>query len=291
MISSENIQLLNLQMQITLHKEDSITELKSVSGGSINNCYTFNYANDIYFIKENDSNYFPEMFKKEASGLNELSFNKELIVPKPLFDFEFSGKQFLVLDYLDKIADNPGFFESLGTGIAKLHKYTSDKYGFKEDNYIGSLVQTNTYSDNWSDFFYLNRLEPLIKWVYDQKHIGKVTLNSFENLYNKLSEIFPHEKPSLLHGDLWSGNKMNTLKGPAIFDPAVYYGHREMDIAMTRLFGGFDESFYTSYNNEFKLEKDYKKRTDICNLYPLLVHVKLFGVSYLTDVLQTIKSF
>lgn len=291
MISLENIQLINLQMQIFLHLEGTISELKPVSGGSINDAYTFSYARRLFFLKVNESEVYPGMLKKEVCGLKELRKCESLIIPEPLFEFEYLGKQFLVLEHIERTAENPAFFESLGVGLAKLHKISNDKFGFTDDNYIGSLTQINSWTNTWTDFYYLNRLEHLIKWVYDQKYIGKQAVNSFENLYSKLSEIFPDEKPALLHGDLWSGNKMNTTLGPAIFDPAVYFGHREMDIAMTCLFGGFDEMFYQSYNNEFELEKDYKKRTDICNLYPLLVHAKLFGVSYLNDVLRTIKSF
>lgn len=291
MISSDHIHLLSIQMRICAKMESQITNLNEVSGGSINTAYTFRYANTTFFLKENESKTCPEMFKKEISGLKELKKVTGLVIPEPMFDFDYLDKQFLVLSYLEKIPETNLFFEQLGIGLARLHACSSDKFGFSEDNYIGSLPQINTLTDNWSDFFYLRRLEPLLRWCFDQKYIGKAAVLSFENLYRKLDEVFPNENPALLHGDLWGGNKMNTTLGPAIFDPAVYYGHREMDIAMTRLFGGFDDVFYTAYNSEYPLEKDYKKRTDICNLYPLLVHVKLFGTSYLQDVLTTVTYF
>jgi fructosamine-3-kinase len=182
-------------------------------------------------------------------------------------------------------------FEKLGSALASLHKITESQFGFSTDNYIGTIKQCNIQESNWVDFFYLHRIEPHVKWCYDEKLISRNILCSFENMYRCLHELFPVEVPALLHGDLWTGNQMNTPDGPAVYDPAVYYGHREMDIAMTRLFGGFGEEFYISYNNEFPLEKDYVKRTAICNLYPLLVHVKLFGTAYLPEIITTVKRF
>lgn len=291
MITGDYINLLALQLRVTTGEDSVIENLNSVSGGSINEAYCFNYAGLRFFMKVNSSKEFPEMFKREIEGLHELDKVKELNVPKPVFDFEYAGKQFLILNYLEKTSDSLEFFEKLGVCTAKLHKIKSGKFGFTSNNYIGSLQQINTTAERWEDFFYLYRLEPLVKWCYDERLISKTNIRQSESLYAKLPEIFPDEKPSLLHGDLWSGNKMNTTNGPAIFDPAVYYGHREMDVAMTRLFGGFDEQFYSAYENEYPLEKDYRKRTDICNLYPLLVHVRLFGSGYLHDVLNTLKVF
>ncbi len=291
MIANDHINLLTLQLRVTLGEEATIKNLTHVSGGSINDAYCFEYAGSRFFMKTNSSKDYPSMFKKEMEGLEELNKVKELIVPKPVFDFEFAGKQFLILDYLEQKVYSLDFYEKLGVGIAMLHKNKSKQFGFTSNNYIGSLEQINTNTERWEDFFYLYRLEPLLKWCYDNKLLTKMNNRQMDNLYTKLPDIFPDEEPSLLHGDLWSGNKMNTINGPAIFDPAVYYGHREMDIAMTRLFGGFDSQFYAAYESEYPLEKDYLKRTDICNLYPLLVHVKLFGTSYLHDVLNTLKYF
>lgn len=291
MFPNEHIELLQLSLHSVLGKEGKISRMKQEGGGSINETCSFEYAGDKYFLKHNSEKKFPLMFKKEASGLNELRQCKDLVVPQVITDLVIHSDQYLILSYLKPITEDNFFYENLGIALASLHRITSDDFGFKEDNYMGSLVQLNTRESSWSDFFYECRLEPLVKWCYDEKMFSGLILRSFDNLNKRLGEIFPEEKPSLLHGDLWGGNKMNTVGGPAVFDPAVYYGHREMDIALTRLFGGFGPEFYIAYTNNYALEKDYQKRTDICNLYPLLVHVKLFGASYLADALTTIKRF
>lgn len=291
MFPQEHKELLQITLHSVLGKESEIHSIKAEHGGSINDAYSFKYAGENFFLKHNSYKRFPDMFKKEAAGLSELAKSNKLVIPKVITDLVIHDDQYLILNHLSSIPEDGEFYETLGTGLASLHCITSDQFGFAEDNYIGSIAQLNSKRNSWSDFFYECRLEPLVRWMYDEKIISGLILKSFENLNKRLSEIFPEEKPALLHGDLWSGNKMNTTNGPAVFDPAVYYGHREMDIAMTRLFGGFGPEFYRAYNNHYTLDKDYVKRTDICNLYPLLVHVKLFGTSYLSDVLSTIKRF
>lgn len=274
-----------------LNFSSEVSNIKSVGGGSINSTYEFTFGNIRYFLKQNGRNEFPEMFKKEVRGLTELSEKTALIIPKPVLETVIGEDQLLVLEYLEKAPASETYSEKLGSGLASLHRIKAKEFGFDDDNYIGSLHQSNKKHQRWDDFFSEERIGPLVKWCYDSKMLDRKYLLSFENLSKKLNEIFPEEEPSLLHGDLWGGNAMNTTKGPSIYDPAVYYGHREMDLAMTQLFGGFDQGFYEAYNNSYPLEKNHRQRTDICNLYPLLVHVKLFGTSYLHDVLRTVKRF
>ena len=179
-----------------------------------------------------------------------------------------------------------------GKQLAQLHQNTNTSFGLEESNYIGSLLQQNNLHNNWIDFFINERLKPQIKLARDNGKIDLSTITKFERLYTKLDEIFPEEPPALLHGDLWSGNFMVDEKGgPVIIDPAVYFGHREMDIAMTKLFGGFNQQLYQSYNEHFPLEKGWEQRVDICNLYPLMVHVNLFGGGYLEQVKSILNKF
>lgn len=279
------------QLSKILNTGSGITNLRAVGGGSINKAYQFTFGGINYFLKENVRAEFPEMFKKESNGLKALSRCKALVVPEPITDLCIDKTQFIVMKFLEKAPNTVLYSEKLGAGIAILHQNTNGNFGFEEDNYIGSLIQSNTWHKSWQTFFSTQRLHPLVKWCYDEKYLNKKQLASFERFYERINEIFPEEAPALLHGDLWGGNVMNTTGGPAVFDPAVYYGHREMDVAMSRLFGGFGSGFYEAYDSVYPLEKNYKQRIDICNLYPLLVHVKLFGKSYLNDVLVTIYKF
>ncbi len=153
------------------------------------------------------------------------------------------------------------------------------------NNFIGSLQQNNEFHENWIEFFVEKRLRPQFGLAYYNKLIDVSYLRHLDKLPQALERIFPKEKPSLLHGDLWSGNAMRDKSGnPCLVDPAVYYGHREMELAFTKLFGGFDSSFYHAYEEAFPLEIGFKDRKDIYNLYPLMVHVNLFGTSYLSGI-------
>jgi protein-ribulosamine 3-kinase len=268
-----------------------VTDIRPAGAGCINATYIFKLGGSDYFLKENSSVDLPGMFEKERDGLTELAKCNHVYIPKPVLVYETEKEQYLVMEYLVQTAANTRYYELLGRGLAELHNIKNEAFGFGDDNYIGSVPQSNMRSKTWPDFFSMQRLHPLVKWSYDQELLSKTHVKSFENLYGKLEEVFPPEQPCLLHGDLWKGNVMNTTKGPALYDPAVYYGHREMDLAMTRLFGGFEESFYKTYEAYYPLEKGHRYRTDICNLYPLLVHVKLFGPGYLQDVFSIIKQF
>ncbi|MBK5285164.1 MAG: fructosamine kinase family protein [Bacteroidia bacterium] len=152
--------------------------------------------------------------------------------------------------------------------------------------------QSNSQKRTWAEFFISERLEKQIAFAKDLGVIDNSTIQQFNNLYKRLPELIPEEAPSLLHGDLWNGNFMTGNDGKAwLIDPAIYYGHREMDLAMTKLFGGFSEEFYSSYIESFPLQKGFTERIDIHNLYPLLVHVNLFGGGYLIEVKNILSRF
>ncbi|MEJ0102180.1 MAG: fructosamine kinase family protein [Bacteroidota bacterium] len=157
---------------------------------------------------------------------------------------------------------------------------------------MGALHQNNAYSENWNDFFVHQRLQPQTRIAIDKGLLPQKTIHQFDVLYKKLNSIFNKENASLLHGDLWSGNFMcDDQSQPFLIDPAVYFGHRNMDLAMTTLFGGFDKSFYESYQYHFPLPGNYREQWDVCNLYPLLIHLNLFGSSYLYDIETILKKF
>lgn len=262
--------------------------LEPISGGSINDCYRLSIGLSTYFLKFNKQ---PDLLQKEQEGLDFLIGKSPLVIPRVLGFINGEEGGFLLMEYLERKPETGEFFEALGEGLAFLHLNFGNQFGFHSSNFIGKLNQTNTFCDSWQEFYFLNRIEPLMRSLKDKKCLNIKTERSLNAFSKRISEIFPTEKPSALHGDLWSGNKLNCSLGPAIFDPSVYYGHREMDLGMSLLFGGFTSEFYRSYNHQFPLEKAWEKRTAFTQIYPLLVHAEMFGPSYLLDVESSLKAF
>ena len=273
-------------------KQVQISSVNAVGGGSINSAYGFETNVGKFFVKLNSASRYPGMFEKETLGLKILSEAGELPVPETVGFGENHAEAFLVLKFIETGVPSAGFWENFGHALARLHGHTADTFGLDHDNYIGSLSQSNTFHDTWPEFFIEERLKPQISLAFDGKRLLDSDLKAFGNFFNRLSEIFPKESPALLHGDLWSGNFMANQAGEAVLiDPAVYFGHREMDLGMSQLFGGFHRRFYEAYNEISPLASGWEKRLDYCNLYPLLVHVNLFGGSYVHPVKQIIKPF
>lgn len=251
-----------------------------VTGGDINSCWKIEYGKKKYFLKTNQSGNYPQMFKREAAGLTLLKEKSRFIIPPVLKEGIAGSEQYLLLEWLEQRPGNHSEQYDAGKKLADLHLHQSDKFGLEEDNYIGSLRQVNTWHPDWSSFYSNCRIMPLVQLLYDRKLFSKTVVDQAGQFCKHLSEYFPAEPASFLHGDLWSGNYMHTTHGPALIDPAVYYGHREMDIGMTKLFGGFGEEFYRGYNEVYPLEKDWNTRLEYSQLYPLLVHSVLFGGGY-----------
>ena len=272
--------------------EVSILSTSSVGGGSINDTYQIQTTTGAFFVKKNIASLFPGMFEKEAKGLKALEEAHEIDVPEVVVLGSKADESFLVLNFIQSAAKQSGFWEDFGQRLAKLHKHSQNHFGLDHDNYIGSLPQSNNFHDTWPDFFREERLEAQVKLARNNGRIDREAVTAFERFYLKLDELFPEEPPAFLHGDLWGGNFMVSEKGWAvIIDPAVYYGHREMDLAMSQLFGGFDTDFYSSYNRASPLENGWQQRMDYCNLYPLMVHVNLFGGNYLASVKGILTKF
>ncbi|MCA0933022.1 fructosamine kinase family protein [Lutimonas saemankumensis] len=268
-----------------------LISIKPVAGGDINKVYFLQGAESNFILKSNLSQKFPEMFEKEARGLELLS-GTTVRTPKVIDLYAEEGNQFLILEYFESDRPTQAFWSDFAISLSSLHKRTSDYFGLDEDNYIGSLKQKNDPYDSWEAFFIQTRLNPQIKMAFDSGFIEKRDLLLFERFCKKFSTLVPEVKPSLLHGDLWSGNLMCT-KGqvPVYIDPAVYYGHHEMDLSMTQMFGGFDKSFISVYRENFELLNGWEERIQIHNLYPSLVHLNLFGSSYLSGIQIVLKKF
>lgn len=282
-------ELLSQQLGVRI----SSLDLDPVGGGSINNTSRITLNNTHhFFLKTNTASEFPDLFKKEKSGLELLAGQSCILTPGIVYVGSIDNVQLLVLDWVREGSRNESFWKKFGEQLAQLHRVTNNNFGFVEDNYMGSLRQRNSYDISWPAFFIANRLRPQIELALRNRLLQKNHADSFEVLFDKLPSIFKEESPSLIHGDLWSGNFMcNENSLPVLIDPAVYFGHRSMDIAMTTLFGGFDRAFYESYHYHFPLPSNYQEQWDICNLYPLLIHLNLFGAGYLNSIEAILRRY
>ena len=270
----------------------TVQSYERVHGGDINTSYCLFTPTEKYFLKVNNKDIYPLMFEREASGLDKLSEYCKLKIPEVIKQGNCNDQQYLLLEWLEKGPPKKDMWENFGTGLAMMHKQPQEYFGLNEDNYIGSLNQKNDPHDEWHSFYTECRIKPLVKKLFDAGNFSATDIRDADLFNNNFKAILPIEPPSFLHGDLWAGNYMITSSGyAAIFDPAVYCGHREMDIGMTILFGGFDRQFYEAYNETYPLEIGWEKRLPLTQLYPLLVHAVLFGGHYVSNVREIIKQF
>jgi fructosamine-3-kinase len=279
--------------QLSRHLQSNVVieKVQQVYGGDINETFVVFTSSGNYFLKVNNHTH-KDMFEKEFNGLHALQQANAIHIPQPILYDSFDSAIFLVMEHIEKGKPAEDFWQKFATGLAELHSKTHSQFGFEEDNYIGSLPQQNKFTYDWSSFYNTQRIMPLIMQAYEQKKCTKEDMLKAERPCYRLPELFPQEQPALLHGDLWSGNFMVNDKGePVIYDPAVYFGYREMDIAMTKLFGGFDKSIYNYYHEILPLQKGWEERISLCQLYPLLVHLILFGGHYYYSVMNIIKAF
>lgn len=263
-----------------------------VGGGSINETYRISFGDETVFCKLNSASKFPHLFQSEKAGLERIAKQGIIKTPSVLACFEEEGTQFLLLEWIQQGERTDQFWKKFGEQLAALHHTTTASFGLQEDNYMGNVPQQNSHCDSWAEFFAAQRLIPLLSRCTEKHLLNKTHLVQFESLQTKLSNIFDEEKPSLLHGDLWSGNFMcNAFSEPVLIDPAVYYGHRSVDLAMTTLFGGFRQPFYEAYQYHFPFPHNHEEQWAVCNLYPLLIHLYLFGSGYLSQIEQTLKQY
>lgn len=268
------------------------SQVSKLTGGDINDVYEVIVPRGEYVVKVNDDEKFPGMLAYEAIGLATLAMSMSVATPEVFECGAIDGKQFLVLEKIWTLDSVDKTWVQFGRDLAKMHRTSSENFGFESDNYIGSLVQKNELKKTWIEFLITQRLQPMLELAVNQGDVNYVESKIFDSLFVKLDELIPREKPSLLHGDLWSGN---FLVGPAeeavLIDPAVYYGHREMDLAMMHLFGGFSPKVFDAYHEMYPLENGWRKRIELNQLYPLLVHVNLFGRSYWDRVKKIVEGY
>jgi fructosamine-3-kinase len=280
----------SLQSSLSRLLNTTVKEIQTVGGGCINETYKVRTSEGTFFCKTNSASKFPHLFEKEKNGLELLAKQSIIRIPDVINCLDKDGHQILVLEWIEEGNRTNRFWKTFGKQLAALHHVTNDKFGLEENNYMGSVTQLNSKKISWTEFFISQRLQPLIKLC--QHYLSPKHLHHFDLLYKRVPEIFNEEKPSLLHGDLWSGNFMcDETEFPVLIDPAVYFGHRSVDLAMTNLFGGFHSLFYESYHYYFPMPGNYKEQWKLCNLYPLLIHLFLFGRSYLSQIEQTLTEF
>lgn len=274
-------------LQDTLEQTLNITILNSqwVTGGDINQAARVDTRHERFFVKWNyDAP--ADMFQAEAQGLELLARTQAIRVPHVILwdQGEAQIPAFLVLEWLDFVPpqDTNLLAERLGEGLALLHQFQAQTHGLERDNFIGSLPQRNTPTANWADFFAEQRLGFQQQIAHERGRMTPERERLLNDLRADLPDLLPNAEASLLHGDLWGGNYM-CLSGdiPAIYDPAVYFGHREVELAFTELFGKFPTRFYQAYDSIYPLDPQYDHtRKQIYQLYPLMVHLNLFGGHY-----------
>ena len=270
-----------------------LTEFKSVGGGCINHAVKISTSADDFFLKWNAS--APAgMFMKEATGLNEMRLaDSSLIIPEVIWSKDvddFPG--LLLIEYLQPAANLSSLDEQLGWGIAQLHRKTASAFGFHHSNYCGTTLQDNIWTDNWPEFYAQQRIWSLVEQIKKTRGMSSEEQKIYEKLVVRMSDLLSHQTvPSLIHGDLWSGNYMYTANGPALIDPACSYADREMELGMMKLFSGFSSTVWCAYQEEFPLPEGWKERNRLYQLYHVLNHYLLFGVSYGQQALEIAKEY
>ncbi len=268
--------------------EFSVKNRSSVSGGCINQGYAITGDTGTYFVKLNQASQVA-MFEAEGLGLQQMLETTTIRVPKPICWGTVGGEAYLVLEWLELGRGDTKSWEEMGRQLAAMHSSTSSKgFGWEQNNTIGSTLQINTWTADWAEFYDKHRLGY-------QFQLAKRRGGHFPQ-QERLTAAIPHllaehqPQPSLVHGDLWGGNSACTVLGePVIFDPAVYFGDREVDIAMTELFSSFPAAFYRGYNEVFPLNPGYERRKTLYNLYHILNHFNLFGGGYGTQANRIIQ--
>ena len=259
-----------------------------VAGGDINHAWRVRTAQGATFFLKTNPHAPADMFAREAEGLQALRVPDGPVVPEPYL----WGPDFLLLEDLRPGPRGADYWPTFGRQLAALHRHHGPRFGFFHDNYIGRTPQPNPWTEDGYAFFAQHRLGFQAHLAHGRGLLRAADLRRVERLAARLPDWIPPQPPSLLHGDLWSGNALTDAQGrPAIVDPAAYYGWAEADLAMTALFGGFPPAFYRAYEEARPLEPGYRERFPLYNLYHLLNHLNLFGRGYAAAVQAILDRF
>lgn len=271
-----------------------ITNLQPASGSGFNQLYTGRFGFRDVFIKVAGSADQTAALKGESIGLRKLAGTGTIRIPEVIQLQTDNLPAYLMMERIGKGNPGPAFWELFGRQLADLHRVSSPTFGFEEITYCGTIPMDNSIRSGWNSFYFENRLEPTFRWCYDH---GLFTDTDFD-IFRRFSSWFlaenpfPPEPPSLIHGDLWSGNFLVDEQGrPVLIDPSVSFGHREIDLGMSELFGGFDRRFYRAYEESFPLAEGWPQRRPLAQLFHLLLHVRLFGGGYRSQTLSAMKQY
>lgn len=279
-------------LQSVLHSD--LTALQAVGGGDTHQAHALQAADGrLFFVKYATLPRAADMFRTEAQGLALLGASRVIRTPRVwAHGTAPDGPSFLLLDFIPSGQRSRLFWENFGAALANLHGNTAEKFGFAHGNFIGLLPQSNGRHDRWSEFYAAERLLPQTRLARDSGRIDVATARQVEKLCARIDRICPEESPALIHGDLWSGNFLCDRAGqPVLIDPAAAFAHREMDLGMAQLFGGFDAAFFQAYETAWPLEPGFAGRVGVYQLYYVLVHVNLFGGSYAGQARDILRAF
>ena len=267
-----------------------IRQWKALSGGDISAVFLLETTVQYYILKTNSNQHALTMFQEEQVGLDAIGSTATIKTPQIFLCESYQNTAFLLMEYIAAKQPNKKDFERLGHALGRLHQVSNDSFGWKSNNFIGSLNQSNQYYTTWLDFYVKERLNFQFNLALQHQLLSQSEIPSTQSLLRKGTTLFKAIQPALLHGDLWSGNYLIAKDGtPYLIDTATYYGHSEVDIAMTRLFGGFGQSFYDAYQEIHPRQNEADERANWYQLYYLLVHLNLFGKGYYGAVSDLLK--
>ncbi len=271
--------------------EPTIQDFQFFYGGNFNLAVRITLQEGDFFIKWNQGDH-EGMFETEAKSLQILGETQVLTIPSVVNFGKIVDKDYLMMEFLSPSPRKDNYWHDFGQKLARLHLHSSPQHGLSFNNYIGALAQSNEWMPDGIAFFAEKRLKVQAGLALYERRISPEMHGRLLALCEKLPQLLPNEKPALLHGDLWSGNVMTDAQGAvALVDPSCYYGLREAELAFTTMFGGFEPAFYEAYHEVYPIENGFGDRIPLYNLYPLMVHVNLFGGGYLSAVEKILRKF
>lgn len=271
---------------------EKINSSKRITGGSVSQAYLLETSENKYFLKINSAPDAFEMFHAEQKGLEEIEKTCTIPVPHVYLVDNINGKAIIMMDYIENKRPDSNDYARLGRELASLHSIKQENYGFREDNFIGSLPQSNRVHTDWLEFYWEERISPQLWLALKAGLLSNKEIPTKQKCMDIFNHFIKDVPSSLIHGDLWGGNYLISTDGtPYLIDPAVYKGHSMVDIAMSKLFGSFGEMFYNAYHEAIPRPEYYDEQIELYQLYFLLVHLNMFGRGYYPSVSKILQRY